>query len=491
MQDINRLTKKVISFLITLLLCFYLNPSAYAGYEKDIGGGEFTIGGFLRNESTYHLHRPYEIMKFKTFGNFEFSYENKNVTIGGPFRNMNMKLYVELRPEYEAVFDFKESGLGSNGREKDILYGGTLRGRLQDNLFENDEYNPFAREAWLYITDREKKFEAKLGRQLVTWGESDFIRLLDLVNPYNLREVDIMEDEDFKIPTWMANFTYWFSPENGLQLLWIPRYVPSWLAPEGSPWAFNSVYGLRGYKVHMISPAISFNDSDVGVRWKGRIPALNNTDYTLNFFHKWDPYPDLIFTPKASEKGTHDFIYKPNRLLLFGGSFSTSFTEALFIKDWVLRGEFVYYHHDTYSDFNGIVHTKDHYAFLLGFDKILSMFGRQDWWLSLQFYMDHLNSYDESKLAFVDAGLANVDKRQLIYSAMLYREFFTDRLRWDIAMSGTDNRDHFFWWRTYYDLTDKIEIGFGTKLYFGGKKTSLGEFSTRGDHIFLEIKRSF
>ena len=64
-------------------------------------------------------------------------------------------------------------------------------------------------------------------------------RFIDMVNPMDLRESVQLEASDYeyrRIPTWMANATYFFGG-NSLQLLYIPNFEQERLPVQGSPWA--------------------------------------------------------------------------------------------------------------------------------------------------------------------------------------------------------------------------------------------------------------
>jgi hypothetical protein len=75
----------------------------------------------------------------------------------------------------------------------------------------------------------------------VTWGETDGLKLLDLVNATDFRHFLIDDMEDSKIPEWMLNLTYYFNQDYNLQFLWIPQYVQNFQAPAGSAWALDGV----------------------------------------------------------------------------------------------------------------------------------------------------------------------------------------------------------------------------------------------------------
>ena len=61
----------------------------------------------------------------------------------------------------------------------------------------------------------------KLGRQIVNWGRSDTVRVLDVINPLDNREPGLVDIEDLRLPVTMARVDYfpkWF---------WTRTFFPS------------------------------------------------------------------------------------------------------------------------------------------------------------------------------------------------------------------------------------------------------------------------
>ena len=58
----------------------------------------------------------------------------------------------------------------------------------------------------LYVDTEIGGWSARLGKQQVVWGTADGIKLLDIINPTDYREMAQNAMEDSRIPLWMANF---------------------------------------------------------------------------------------------------------------------------------------------------------------------------------------------------------------------------------------------------------------------------------------------
>ncbi|MEN8180661.1 MAG: hypothetical protein ABFS39_18850, partial [Pseudomonadota bacterium] len=63
--------------------------------------------------------------------------------------------------------------------------------------------NDYLRE--LYVDTNAFGFDFRLGKQQVVWGTADGIKLLDIINPTDYREMNQNAMEDARIPVWMIN----------------------------------------------------------------------------------------------------------------------------------------------------------------------------------------------------------------------------------------------------------------------------------------------
>jgi hypothetical protein len=73
-----------------------------------------------------------------------------------------------------------------------------------------DDFNKeVIRELAVKYRDPKRRFTAKIGKFQRGWGQSDGLRLLDIINPLDLRDRFAFNDsEDLRIPLWMASFDF-------------------------------------------------------------------------------------------------------------------------------------------------------------------------------------------------------------------------------------------------------------------------------------------
>jgi len=111
--------------------------------------------------------------------------------------------------------DFRDQFRYHLGRNGAGTPGGPLASPARDpygthddqNLFLSDFNDEVIREAAVKFTDPENRFAVKLGKFVRAWGQSDGIRLLDVLQAQDLRQKFIFGDADeTRIPSWMAAF---------------------------------------------------------------------------------------------------------------------------------------------------------------------------------------------------------------------------------------------------------------------------------------------
>lgn len=471
--------------------------------------GNLGIGGYIKNETYIRIgHGPDRIMSFRNLLNLELDYKLPSAPV---------RFFLQLRPVYDAVFDMENSGTGGGG------------GRLRDHFQSNrDDWEPLVREAWIEFYWG--NFEGRLGRQLVSWGRSDGIYLLDMIHPFNFRNFSVFEEEDTKIPLWMVNLSYWVKPNNGLQFLFIPRYVPSHTPFNGHDWApgviktiddfyadplyyFTGIRGLsplfgRSIPVKKEEPSVTWKNADIGIKWAGLWKGIT---YSLNYFWTWDDNPNGYFDPISWSA-----ISRPDRISVFGGSFDYQWAKFLgLLENLVTRGEMAFIKNDVFVELiNGefVNKEKDHIDFMLGFDKNFLV----DWNLSIQFQQSWIinpshwkNSYfglATQLKALHPTGLTDpyglpivypewtgfMDAVESMFSFYLLKDFLPSKIFHTETFLLWDPDDGDWWLRLKYkyDFSDSIYLTVGFNFYWGNRNDLFGEFN-KNDSCFWELKYTF
>jgi hypothetical protein len=203
------------------------------------------------------------------------------------------------RAVYDGVFDVED---GLNQQDKDD-YGAYLD----------------LREAVLDISVG--NMDLHLGRQQVVWGKTDGLRVLDVVNPLDLRDTASTEFLDQRIPLWMMNAEYYLTTDFALQALIVPdlrfHKLPDVPFPPGT--RVNETK----------EPALTLENTEYGLRFVGYVDGW---DFTLNYLYGWDDVP--VFK-KSFDPNTGALKISPEhqRQHIVGGTFVNVFLDA------VVRGE--------------------------------------------------------------------------------------------------------------------------------------------------------
>lgn len=217
-------------------------------------------------------------------------------------------------------------------------------------------------EIWELFADFKKQdLWVRIGRQNIVWGESDGVRLLDIVNPldnsWHPFEGGGELFEHRRIPTWMVRATYNL-PIKGLSLDGFINpgdFVPTIQADIGAPWNVNPL--PRGDALALVPPGTFLIDDDTndkrgdtqwGIRLLGEV---GNFNYTLNYLSLIDQDGVIstqgvvpIFAPSPPAPPFTLVAVLPvlvnqhERLDILGASFNFN-SESLAA---VLRGEMTY-----------------------------------------------------------------------------------------------------------------------------------------------------
>lgn len=186
-------------------------------------------------------------------------------------------------------------------------------------------------EIWELFADVKKgKLWARLGRQNIVWGESDGVRLLDVVNPLDNSWHPVEGGGELfdhrRIPLWMARFTYQLPIKDmSVDMFVNPGdFVPTIGNTPGSPWnvnplprdgagdpannpAFGSLVTGSPFSGNALAPGTTFiiddhvndrrGDTQWGVRLLGSMGSFN---YTLNYLSLIDQDGVIAATDNVS-----------------------------------------------------------------------------------------------------------------------------------------------------------------------------------------------
>jgi len=439
--------------------------------------------------------------------NFDWTPQKFNERTGVP-----LTFHLSLRPWYDSAYDFTGWGQGMYRTFLVDDFGTNMNGRTDDN------YDPLARE--YYADIRPKNFFFRIGRQIIPWGKSDGVYMLDILNTFNYRNPTSFDEQTMKIPVWAANMNWMPTATGDFQVVLIPQFLPAFypglnlrggLPYQGGyqDWtsnvtAFfnNAENGEFGFKIpgSINQPSVRANNWVPAVRWSDQ---FHNVHYTLNYVYTYSP--EMIQFPNTGNWSTAtSFKETANRIQVAGGSFDYEIQSNNALLDGlVLRGETAFTIGDQY--YEGVVgnpENVDHWGLLLGFDRyFLEQLLARPIYFSMQYWHDfvfndiHCNTCGADSGGFQGLGFygSQAGNRGAYYSL---NTWYLDKT-WgdgdflDTQLSVIYEWQFQDWWirpKVTYQFNDKTTGAVGFNIFAGGLQTPFGEY-TNATNIFFEFTR--
>jgi len=204
---------------------------------------------------------------------------------------INVKYRIVGRFMYEAVYNVGPEAL----RE--------VRERDKENI---DNFKQ-AYDLWECYADVSKgPAFLRIGRQNLSWGETDVFRLLDMINPLDDTYGGIFEDlDDRRIPLWMLRGSYNFGyvgPIASLNIegFWVPgnwdtRVAP--ISPDGTPYAIP--LAPAPVPILVETPGKAMSNSRWGVRLQGVL--LDSVNLSVAHYKSFMDLPSTVLNVDYSQ----------------------------------------------------------------------------------------------------------------------------------------------------------------------------------------------
>ncbi|MBA7547971.1 hypothetical protein ES705_40412 [subsurface metagenome] len=433
-----------------------------------------TISGVIKNETASHLKMD-EFMKIEN-----------TIQMGVEYRATDyLHLFGLFKFYYDGVFDAEEQYEPARSK-----------------LYRTDVTNDWLRE--LYVDFLSDRLDVRLGRQQVVWGTADGVKILDAVNPTDMREFTLDDYADSRIPLWMLKLEYAPTVNGAFQFLFIPDFQANYIPPFGAPFTFQATKigqtkeddwrnagGNVSKEEVKPDPWSDLKDTTIGLRW---LDVLGGFEYTLNFLYgfylsganysSFEPAPG-----PPSPAITLNLEKRYERIYLYGGSFTKALTKGP-LSGLTIRGEFAYIQDvPTYYDGPlGVAVTKmDNFNYVLGFDKSLVT----NWFASLQFiqFITSKASYQGYELLF-GPTLGPMDQVTTMLSLKVSTDFMHERLKPEVlVIYGLDN-DWKITPKMQFEILDSLIAVAGVHIFEGKPQNLYGQFAEK-DELFFELRFGF
>jgi Protein of unknown function (DUF1302) len=311
-------------------------------------------------------------------------------------------------------------------------------------------------EAWLAGTVGDH-FDVTLGRQVVIWGGSESLRVLDVLNPLDNREPGRVDLEDLRRPVSMLNVKGYVGDWSAA-LIAIPEIRTDANPVLGSDF-FPGATDLPERRSH------AFTDTEFAGVANG---IFVGWDVSLNAAWFWNdaPRPDGTVAPTRL---VHD------RLWMVGGGANYA------LGSWLVKTELAFL--DGLGFFGAS--DKSRFDLLVGAE----YYGLVDTTLVVEVVERHLFDYER---ALIRAPNSTREDAQEI-ALRLSRNFWHDTLHATLVgiVLGWDARDgSLARFDLDYDVIDAVTVGVGVLLYQQGELPPLDAWADN-DRVLFRLKWSF
>ncbi|MCD4677918.1 MAG: DUF1302 domain-containing protein [Desulfobacula sp.] len=244
----------------------------------------FKIGGFVKIESEYAYNKNDEkLSRLRPLLFIETAYKI----------NENYKVKVAGQAFYDASYDIEAKDKNKDSNLDDEPYGIELKDLYLDGKLGDI-------------------FSVRLGRQIIAWGDSDYARITDVINPRDLTAPGLIDLEDARLPVAALRVSAFFD-DWSFDAVTIHEHPGSKISGKGSDFDYYTL--LR-------SPEISINDKqtpdfgieDTGLAFKVT-HAFNGGDISFVVANTFDDQPYLsynglknsvmVFTPEYARMTTY------------------------------------------------------------------------------------------------------------------------------------------------------------------------------------------
>lgn len=446
---------------LSIIFLVLLPPSAARGLE-------YQLGGFLQNFSSARFKNG------ATGKNLTFPLVRNTLQLEGLVQwNQKLRLVGIYRGVYEASFALDDRLNQFPKRELD--FENDLREIYADIIFDN--------------------WSLRLGRQQVVWGESDGLRLADIINPLDLRWHYFLESfEDLRRPIWLARGTYSIPNlhDLSLELVYIPwEFLPAKVAPFGGNWAFPVAPYSPPVTIDNRVPENSVDNGEIGSRVKLN---LSGWELSLLAFHTRSDAPVVLLDNLLIDTLTSEvkllylgLEYRRQNVLGFTFNKYSDFARTVF------RGEFTYTTNQTYNTSNPFaLIKKPTINYVLGLDRptLLPINPHRSVLLSAQLFQTIILEHDTS---LVVTGYSTKQKEvTTLLSFYTNTGYFHDRLLpeflgiYDFRGQGWLQPKLSFIYNDYWKVTLGANFLFGNNAYEG----PFGFFQ-ENDEMFLQVRWAF
>ena len=377
---------------------------------------------------------------------------DKAATIEGLSRlrnTLNLTLDMEFSKNWKSKVEMK--ALGDPVYELRDISGFT------ETLEEEQEF----KEA--YIQGTMGNFDLKIGRQITVWGKSDNIRITDVINPLDNREIGMVDIENLRLPVNTSKLSY-FAGDYAFKVAVIHEARIQKEAAVGSEFFPSSIFPPA-----FVIPSVIDPESD-----------KDSAQYTTSIDGTFSGWDISFYAAKVLDQRWH--LENSNTIRTYTPITMSGFALNIASGSWIFKTESALLDDLRY---NTTTQEKRRLDSLVG----IEYSGVKDVTTSLEVANRHIFDYEAQMLSAPDYVRKNEMQTALRSSYTFDHDNAT--LTYLATVTGYEFQDGGFqrFWLDY-DYSDTIKLTTGFIDYFGGEKPYLEAISVN-DRLFFDFKYSF
>ena len=393
-----------------------------------------------------------------------FGLQDHRSTSGTSYQGLVMlRTKAALQLDLELPRDWQARAAGSGFYDFAYLIRG--RSDYTNAVLNSYEWDADVGELWLE-GPLLPELDLKIGRQIVNWGRSDTLRVLDVLNPVDNREPGLLDLVDLRLPVGMGKLSWYPHPAWSVTGIAIPEIRFSQDPPFGSDFfPFPAPF-----------PPQTTESGFSAKRAQWAAAASGNFEGWDVSFHFADAYEDVPrFDPTASQPG--GFQMQHSRVILGGVGGNHAF------GSWLLKSELAVIDGIDFATTG----EKTRIDAMLG----VEYYGFPENTIALEIVNRHLDDFESSMKGFPDFARRDTQETALRWSADWWQaRLHTTALAVVIGYKAQDGSMLRF--TADYDIRDGLAAGAGVQIWLnGGDDNGLLNPYSANDRLFLRLKYSF
>jgi len=318
-----------------------------------------------------------------------------------------------------------------------------------------------------YLDWKINKHYVTIGKQQIVWGEADGLKILDVVNPMNMREFLLDDFDNSRIPLWSIKADLKLGKLKA-QPIWIPDLSYNDVPGQDAVFFPGALFakppvGLNINQSKVDKPDDIIEDSDVGIKLSSFIDGWG---VTANYLYHYDDFPVARLT-KGNSAGEPVLFIKPEykRHHLVGGTFNKTLGKFIF------RGELAFALDKSFNSsdpsFSDGIAITNQFIGVFGLDYS----GISNTQVSIQWFEDVL---------FEDVGAVARNEEEQFVTFLLSRNFNNQTLTANfIIVQNFTHGDGFVKPFVKYMIKNSLYGILGADIFYGDRNALFGQFQDR------------